>query len=71
MWDTRSVQLSIDLPVQLADSVEEVRRHDPEYLQRVIRYGMARREVFQALSRQIDPGAMMESSSATPADPTA
>ncbi len=54
MWDTRSVEFSMDLPVALADTVEEVRRHDPEYLRRVIRYGMARREVYRALSRQID-----------------
>ena len=55
MWDTRSVELTIDLPAALADTVEEVRRRDPEYLRRVIRYGMARREVYQALSRQLDP----------------
>lgn len=54
MWDTRSVELSINLPAALADTVEEVRKHDPEYLQRVIRYGMARRAVYQSLSRQID-----------------
>ncbi len=54
MWDTRSVEFSIDLPVALADTVEEVRRRDPEYLQRVICYGMARREVYRALSQQID-----------------
>ena len=65
MWDTRSVELSIDLPTALADNVEEVRRRDPEYLQRVIRYGMARREVYQALSRQMDPP------SQPPLEPTA
>lgn len=64
MWDTRSVELSIDLPAALADTVEEVRRRDPEYLQRVIRYGMARREVYQALSRQMDPQAQTPSNPA-------
>ncbi len=54
MWDTRSVELSINLPAVLADTVEEVRERDPEYLQRVILYGMARRAVYQSLSRQID-----------------
>lgn len=54
MWDTRSVELSLDLPSALADSVEEVRKRDPEYLERVIRYGMARRAVYESLSRQID-----------------
>ncbi|MFQ5529264.1 MAG: hypothetical protein ACE5FP_02855 [Gemmatimonadota bacterium] len=65
------MELSIDLPVALADTVEEVRRRDPEYLQRVIRYGMARRAVYQALSRQIDPQAQTESPSHRPIDPTA
>jgi hypothetical protein len=54
MWDTRSVELSINLPAALADTVEEVRERDPEYLQRVILYGMARRAVYQSLSRQSD-----------------
>lgn len=71
MWDTRSVQLSIDLPVALADTVEEVRRRDPEYLQRVIRYGMARRAVYQALSRQIDPRSEQQSRFGPLTDPTA
>jgi hypothetical protein len=56
MWDTRSVELSLDLPAALADTVEEVRRRDPEYLERVIRYGMARRAVHQSLSKQLDFG---------------
>jgi hypothetical protein len=71
MWDTRSVELSIDLPVALADTVEEVRRRDPEYLQRVIRYGMARRAVYQALSRQIDPRSEPQPPSDLLTDPTA
>jgi len=56
MWDTRSVELSLDLPAALADTVEEVRRRDPGYLERVIRYGMARRAVHQSLSKQLDLG---------------
>ena len=67
MWDTRSVELSINLPVALADTVEEVRERDPEYLQRVILYGMARRAVYQSLSRQIalPPGASEASENPT------
>lgn len=56
MWDTRPVELSVDLPAALADSVEEVTAHDPAYLRRVIRYGIARRAVYQALTRQIELG---------------
>lgn len=67
MWDTRSVELSINLPAVLADTVEEVRERDPEYLQRVILYGMARRAVYQSLSRQIalPPGASEASENPT------
>ncbi|TFG63156.1 MAG: hypothetical protein E4H28_06770 [Gemmatimonadales bacterium] len=68
MWDTRSVELSIDLPSVLADTVEEVRERDPEYLERVIRYGMARRAVYQSLSRQID---LQPEAPESPQDPTA
>ncbi len=68
MWDTRSVELSIDLPAALADTVEEVRERDPEYLERVIRYGMARRAVYQSLARQTD---LRPETPETPQDPTA
>ena len=52
MWETRPVELVLQLPTDLADSVEEVRRRDPEYLSRVIRYGLARRAVFEQLRRR-------------------
>ena len=68
MWDTRSVELSIDLPAALADTVEEVRKRDPEYLERVIRYGMARRAVYQSLVRQTD---LRAEAANPPQDPTA
>ena len=67
MWDTRSVELSLDLPSALADSVEEVRKRDPEYLERVIRYGMVRRAVYESLSRRTD---LQPEASRTPQDPT-
>lgn len=52
MWETRPVELVLDLPHDIARSVEEVSHRDPEYLRRVIRYGIARRAVYQSLQRQ-------------------
>ncbi|MGI9037228.1 MAG: hypothetical protein ACR2GQ_00060 [Gemmatimonadota bacterium] len=52
MWETRPVELVLDLPHDIARSVEEVSHRDPEYLRRVIRYGIARRMVYQSLQRQ-------------------
>ena len=54
MWETRPVELVLDLPHDIASTVEEVSHRDPEYLRRVIRYGMARRAVYQSLRRRIE-----------------
>lgn len=51
MWDTRPVELVLHLPEGLADDVEQVQEHDPDFLRRVIRYGLARRAMFEELSR--------------------
>jgi len=51
MSDSRSVELVLRLPNDMADSVEEIRERDPEYLNRVIRYGMVRRAVYCELQR--------------------
>lgn len=55
MWDTRQVELVLDLPPELADDVEQVRKRDPELLQRIIRYGLTRRAIYQELDRSV-PG---------------
>jgi len=54
MWETRPVELVLDLPHDIASTVEEVSHRDPEYLRRVIRYGIARRAVYQSLKRQLE-----------------
>lgn len=51
MLDTRSVELVLHLPEDLADDVEEVQEHDPDFLQKVIRYGLTRRAMFRQLQR--------------------
>ena len=49
MSESRSVNLVLSLPSQLADEVERVQRTNPELLVRVIEYGMIRRAVFDHL----------------------
>ncbi|MFW6084589.1 MAG: hypothetical protein ACODAA_05195 [Gemmatimonadota bacterium] len=54
MWETRPVELVLDLPHDIASTVEEVSHRDPDYLRRVIRYGIARRAVYKSLQRRVD-----------------
>ena len=54
MSDTRSVELVVRLPEEMAESVEDVRDRDPEYLNRLIRYGIVRRAVYRELVRSSD-----------------
>ena len=49
MWETRSVQLSVRLPRDIADQAEEVQETDPEFLSRVELYGLTRRSIYRHL----------------------
>jgi hypothetical protein len=49
MWETRSVQIDVRLPRDIAAQAEEVQRTDPEFLSRVILYGLTRRSVYRHL----------------------
>lgn len=49
MWDTRSVQLTVRLPRDLAKEAEEVQDLDPEFLSRIIVYGLTRRSIYRHL----------------------
>lgn len=54
MWqarETRKVEFALDLPEDLAEDVERVRQNDPEFLSKVIRYGLTRRAVYQELDQ--------------------
>lgn len=53
MWETRSVQLSVRLPNDIAAQAEEVQESDPEFLSRVVLYGLTRRSIYRHL-RQND-----------------
>lgn len=55
MWETRSVQLSVRLPRDIAAQAEEVQQTDPEFLSRVVLYGLTRRSIYQHL-RDNDSG---------------
>ena len=68
MPDTRAVELVLELPADVADSVEEVTLRDPEYLRRLLKGGLARRAVFQELRRSL---AVTPSGDPHPAEPTA
>ena len=49
MWETRSVQLSVRLPADIAAQAEEVQETDPEFLSRVVLYGLTRRSIYRHL----------------------
>ncbi len=49
MWETRSVQLNVRLPREIADQAEEVQASDPEFLSRVVMYGLTRRSIYRHL----------------------
>ncbi|UCF20157.1 MAG: hypothetical protein JSU87_01750 [Gemmatimonadota bacterium] len=49
MPESRSVNLVVNLPVELADEVERVHESDPEFVERVLVYGLVRRAVFARL----------------------
>jgi len=61
MWDTCSVQLTVQLPRDIAAQAEEVQKADPEFLSRVVLYGLTRRSIYRHLrgrgSEPADSGA--------------
>lgn len=52
MWETSTVQLSVRLPSDIAAQAEEVQRTDPEFLSRVVLYGLTRRSIYRHLRDQ-------------------
>lgn len=56
MWETRSVKLSVNLPREIAAQAEEVQETDPDFLSRVVLYGLTRRSIYKHL-RERDIGA--------------
>ncbi|MDX1566760.1 MAG: hypothetical protein R3223_03100 [Longimicrobiales bacterium] len=54
MWETRTVQLQVRLPRDIADQAEEVQETDPEFLSRVVLYGLTRRSIYKHLRERTD-----------------
>ncbi len=65
MWETRSVQLSVRLPRDIAAQAEEVQKTDPDFLSRVVLYGLTRRSIYRHL-RESDRDASVEAPQETP-----
>ncbi|MCY3942676.1 MAG: hypothetical protein OXG18_02780 [Gemmatimonadetes bacterium] len=57
MWNTRSVHLSVRLPTEVASEAEELQRSDPDFLSRMIEYGLARRAIYRRLRATDEVGA--------------
>lgn len=68
MWETRSVQLSVRLPQELAAEAEQVQANDPEFLSRIILYGLTRRSIYRHL-RESDTSTADEALAAAHAQP--
>lgn len=49
MWESRSVQLNVSLPRDLAAQAEEVQESDPDFLSRIVLYGLTRRSIYRHL----------------------
>lgn len=65
MWETCSVQLNVRLPRDVAAQAEEVQKSDPEFLSRVVLYGLTRRSIYRHLREQDQTDAGMEGQEAT------
>lgn len=52
MWETCTVQLNVRLPRDVAAQAEEVQESDPEFLSRVVLYGLTRRSIYRHLREQ-------------------
>jgi len=52
MWETRSVQINVRLPRDIAAQAEEVQRTDPEFLSRIVLYGLTRRCIYRHLQER-------------------
>lgn len=56
MWETCSVQLNVRLPRDVAAQAEEVQKSDPDFLSRVVLYGLTRRSIYRHLRDQTADG---------------
>jgi hypothetical protein len=69
MWETRSVRLSVKLPRDIAAQAEEVQQTDPEFLSRVVLYGLTRRSIYRHLRETDSEQAEGPSAEVPPSNP--
>ncbi len=69
MWETRAVQLSVTLPRDIAAQAEEVQESDPEFLSRVVLYGLTRRSIYKHLRDRDADGSAEATEDAPPLSP--
>jgi len=60
MWETCSVQLNVRLPRDIAAQAEEVQKNDPDFLSRVVLYGLTRRSIYRHLKERGESSAEVE-----------
>ena len=61
MWTTRSVQINVRLPHDVAAEAEQVQEVDPDFLSRIVLYGLTRRSIYRRL-REAEEGDAVQSS---------
>jgi hypothetical protein len=66
MWETRSVQLNVRLPRDIALQAEEVQESDPEFLSRIVLYGLTRRSIYRHLRDGDGPSLEASAENAAP-----
>ena len=49
MWETKPVQITVRLPHDIAEQAERVQKTDPEFLSRVVLYGLTRRSIYHGI----------------------
>lgn len=52
--ETRTVDLRVELPTELAAEIEEIHRSDPEVIAGILQYGATRRAMFEYLLAHSD-----------------
>jgi hypothetical protein len=65
MWETCSVQLKVRLPREIAQQAEEVQKSDPEFLSRLVMYGLTRRSVYRHLRVSGEAGSLPDEATPT------
>ncbi len=62
---TKKITVELELPEDIADAAAEVARVEPEFLSRVVMYGMTRRGIYRHLRAQAEAEELELSGSGT------